>query len=204
MAHQILPLWEAIRTRSAMYLGEASLSIFYGFVSGYDLARSIEPSASSEPSPVPQDFHDWVAYRLHFYEATGGWKRMILKKEPNESIALEKFWSLLDDYRARRPRVVAQLIDCKETYQRRSAKGWETRRCPRLLSLVAYTDDPGLFLTADEAEEASQPMQERFRTVFCPSIEEFRMRWDPAQLTILDSAIYQLWATDWTADSIWS
>lgn len=202
MPIQTLPLWEAIRQRPAMWMGEASLSMLYGFILGYDVAHSMERSPSSEPSPVARDFHDWVAYRLHFYEGTRGWKKMILQKEPNESLAFEKFWSLLDDYRARKPRLVAQLIDCKETYQRLRKNTLQKCRCPRLLSLIAYTDDPGLFLGADEAEEANKPLQDRFITRFCPSIKGFH--WDPSQLTVVDPTTYQLWATDWTDESIWS
>jgi hypothetical protein len=111
---------------------------------------------------------------------------------------------LLDDYRARKPRIVAQLIDCRETYRRLRANVWETCRYPRLLSLIAYTADPGLFLVADEAEEALKPVQDRFRTRFCPSIESFQVHWNPAQLTVLDPATYQLWATHWTDENIWS
>jgi hypothetical protein len=90
MIRDVEPLWEAIRKHPAMFLGEASLSIFYGFVSGYDLAIAMQPSVSGEPSPVPRDFHDWVAYRLHFYESGRGWKKMILARAPDEAVALEK------------------------------------------------------------------------------------------------------------------
>lgn len=59
-------LLEVIRERPAMYLGQRSLSALSQYLQGYWMALSVHGIQCA--FPLPQDFHDWVAYRLHFYE----------------------------------------------------------------------------------------------------------------------------------------
>ena len=92
-------LLDVIRERPAMYLGQHSLSALCYFLAGCETAlwaHNIE-----EKRPLPRDFHDWVADRLHFSDSTSGWKNMILSRVPDEGAALEYFFKLLDEYRNR-------------------------------------------------------------------------------------------------------
>src|SRR5882724_8385786 len=125
-------LWQTLRDRPAILIGQKSLSVFYGFVAGYEVGRD------GRGFPIPLDFHDWVAYRLHFYSSTSGWKNMILSCVENEEGALDKFWHLLDEHRARTPRIVAQLVDCKEVYYSIRDGVKEPYRYPHVLSLITY------------------------------------------------------------------
>jgi hypothetical protein len=77
---------------------------------------------------------------------------MILEQSPNESAALDKFYELLDEHRVRKARVVATI----QGHPRESTAGigsyWIDKRPPESLTLIAYTDDPGVFLTGEGAE----------------------------------------------------
>lgn len=94
-------LLEVIRERPAMYLGHHSLSALWSFLDGYGFA--LWSHDIQEKPPLPRDFHDWVADRLHFSESTSGWKNMILNRVPDEAAALEYFFKLLDEYRNQHP-----------------------------------------------------------------------------------------------------
>jgi hypothetical protein len=67
-------LLDVIRVRTAMYTG----SRIHGI---------------QEQHPLPGDFHDWVAYRLHFDYSTMGYKNMILERVPDESAAVDRFFN---------------------------------------------------------------------------------------------------------------
>jgi hypothetical protein len=106
-------LLEVIRERPAMCLGQRSLSALSQYPQGYWMALSVHDIQSV--FPLPQDFHDWVAYRLHFYESTSGYKNMILKRVPEESAALDRFFELLDEHKNRKPRIVDKCGEAKNT-----------------------------------------------------------------------------------------
>ncbi len=92
-------LLNVIRERPAMYLGELSLSALTQFLNGYGICLFLH--GIQEKAPLPRDFHDWVADRLHFSESTRGYTRMILERVPDEAMALRFFFELLDEYCAR-------------------------------------------------------------------------------------------------------
>jgi hypothetical protein len=75
-----------IRGNPALYIGESTLTALYHFLGGFETARYIHQIQL--PNILPRDFHDWVAYRLHFLESTSGYRRMILQHFPDESVAL--------------------------------------------------------------------------------------------------------------------
>ena len=57
-----------------MYTGETSLFSISHFLSGYGFAAELYGVGDADDwLLVPREFHDWVAYRLHFYESTSGW-----------------------------------------------------------------------------------------------------------------------------------
>src|SRR5687767_5898224 len=103
-------LLEKIRKRPGMYLGECSLSALYHTIAGYTLALGVHGIESDTSLRPPDDFNDWVAYRLHYKESTSGWKNMILGVSGNEAAAFNRFFELLDQHATRQSRVIAKLI----------------------------------------------------------------------------------------------
>jgi hypothetical protein len=186
-------LLDAIRTRTAMYTGERTLSAVSHFLSGYQFAQYVFQIPSSQQSRLPFDFHDWVAYRLHFLESTSGYRRMILKHAPDESAALDRFFELLDEHRNRQARVVA-AVRCHPSSPdvfKLEGASLETRRRARVaeeLRLVVYTNDPGFFLVHDD-QIAEHPR----RSCFCPSLTWIKYPFKPEgdYLTILDQEQYE-------------
>jgi hypothetical protein len=162
-------LLDVIRERPPLYLGTRSISALSAYLQGFGFAQRVH--GIDAPSQLPIDFHDWVAYRLHYYESTKGWARMILEQSPDESGALDKFFELLDEHRVRQARVVATIQSHPREYQSMqtnrgftvtafgkqdpnkslsSEQGeWVEKLMPENLTLIAYTDDPGVFLTGE-------------------------------------------------------
>jgi hypothetical protein len=144
-------LLDVIRERPALYLGEHSLTGLWHYLHGYHLAEHIHEIEAV--SQLPKDFHDWVAYRLHYFESTSGWRRMILDQIPDERAALERFYELLEEHRSRQPRIVATIQGHQRAYktckQGQDLSEAIQKLMPEIMTLVAYTDDPGLFLTCE-------------------------------------------------------
>ena len=113
---------------------------------------------------------------------------MILEQVVDEPAALDRFYQLLDDHRARLGRVVATINGNKVEY-RTHMQGQEPseairRFMPEKLKLVAYTDDPGLFLTGEESVDF--PGKDR---LFKPRMSRFIR----AMITIVDQAAFDRW-----------
>jgi hypothetical protein len=100
-------LLERIRKRPALFPGDRTITALWQFLLGYGFAR--QELGAGPPSLLPPDIHEWIAYRLHFQNSTSGWRQMILDRVPDEALALERFFELLDDHHARKPRVVAAV-----------------------------------------------------------------------------------------------
>jgi hypothetical protein len=185
-------LLDVIREKPAMYIGSRSLSALAQFLAGYGFALQVHEIPSTHR--LPQDFHEWVAYRLHFSESTSGFKNMILKRVPDEPAALDRFYELLDEHRTRRPRVVATAQGFRREYTTSSfPDGTEIKTTgvlPEALALVAYTDDPGFFVSCDDGE-VDFPGKDRF----FPTLQWFERRYGVgrADLTILDSETFNRW-----------
>lgn len=187
-------LLEVIRERPAMYLGERSLSALSHYLQGYWMALSVYDMRTS--FPLPPDFHDWVAYRLHFYESTGGYKNMILKRVPEESAALDYFFELLDEHKNRKARIVAQVPRGKK-YTWRTVKDGDPQE-PQVgiyptLNLIAYTDNPGFFVSTDDGN-SDFPRKDNF----FPTLKWFGRRFGIGQedLTILDTNTFDRWLSE--------
>jgi hypothetical protein len=187
-------LLEVVRERPALYLGERSLSALWHYLQGYRMSLSVYDMRTA--FPLPPDFHDWVAYRLHFYESTSGYKNMILKRVPEESAALDRFFELLDEHKNRKPRIVAQVRGGKEYT-------WQTLNDGRpqepqtgtysTLNLIAYTDDPGFFVSSDDAD-ADFPRKNNFFSTLQWFGHRFGISRD--DLTILDASTFDRWVSE--------
>jgi hypothetical protein len=151
-------LLDVIRERPAMYLGSRTLTGLGHFLGGFGCAEHIH--GIEAVSQLPNDFHEWVAYRLHYYESTKGWGRMILEQTADESAALDRFYELLDEHRARQAQVVATIQGHRREYdvwvERHDRTEVIHKLKPERMALVAYTDDPGLFLTSEEDSDFSE------------------------------------------------
>ena len=187
-------LIDVIREKPPLYIGERSLSALYFFLQGY--VTGLRFYDIEAPYPLPADFHDWVAYRLHFFESTSGYRNMILKRVPNESAALDRFFELIDEHRVRKPHVVATARCDKEFTSTGTADRPEnvrTARIPSPLNLVAYTDDPGFFVTSDDPD-ADFPSKNRF----FPTLEMFRTGFGASKndFTVLDVPVFDRWLSE--------
>lgn len=188
--------FEALRRRPAMYLPRKCITALSAFIIGVDFGTGLE----SNPFPIPRDFHDWVAYRLHFYEPTSGWANMLFTRYGDSMEGVEGFFRLLDEYKTRQPRVIAVLVGCDQRYTRYFLSQKEERTYPDRIYLTIYNlEDPGVFLSADG--EDCPPFQS-----YLPSRERFEKEFGPwlANLEILDREGYDAWAAQSvTADDLW-
>ena len=149
---------EKIKERPAMYLGEASLSALYFFVAGYDFALQTHEIEREKDDCIPGEFYDWIAYRLHFEESTSGWRNMLLNRYPDEAEALRMFFQHWEEFRVRKPHVVAVAEDANYCYRsvRYNQNGKSESRIikyPSYIELVTYTEDPGFWVKAEEKDE---------------------------------------------------
>ncbi len=163
-------LLDVIRTRTAMYTGERTLSAVCHFLDGYNFAQRVNQVPSSQQSCLPFDFHDWVAYRLHFRESTSGYRKMILKHFPDEGAALDRFFELFDEHRSRQGKVLA-TVRCHPSNPdvfRLEGGNWDAQvrlKVAEEVKLVVYTNDPGFFVTHED-QAAENPR----RSFFCPAL----------------------------------
>ena len=91
-------LLDAIRQRPAMYLGRASITALYYFLSGFE--TGLQWSGRRQSPEVPPGFAEWVAYRLRFGSSRPPYHEMILKRIRGETAALDRFFELIDDLRS--------------------------------------------------------------------------------------------------------
>lgn len=152
---------DIMRERSGMYMGSSSLTGLRFFLEGFRMAQHLH--GMEAPPPLPRDFADWVAYRLHLNSNWDGfWHRAILSRIRDEYLALIRFYELRDEYLLRKPKVVATIRKDRREHrvgQRGPSREiiWRTELLPESLRVVVYTNDPGFFLIADEDDPFSYP-----------------------------------------------
>src|SRR5580698_6563324 len=182
------PILERIRVRPALYLGTHSLTALSNFLNGYSLA--LHESGMGPVTILPQDFHDWVAYRLHFRESTSGYAGMILKRIPDEVKALQRFFELYDEHISRKASVIATVQTHPKDPDVKIATGldkWRQATVATEISLVAYSDDQGFFV--EHAEEVEFPQKSRFYPSLSRLEEIFKP--NPEYTTIHDPALFR-------------
>lgn len=183
-------LLDHIRKRPGMYLGECSLSALSGVICGYQMALGVHGIEDDASLRLPDDFNDWVAYRLHHRESTSGWRKMILGASGDEAAAFTRFFELLDEHKARKSSIVAQLVGLQKTYTVGSEGHERIERYPTRISLIAYTDDPGFFVVSDE------PGYSLPSAGFFPSLDRFEnyVGVDRSQLIIVNAETFDRWS----------
>ena len=167
-------LLDVLRAHTAMYMGVRKLSALSSFLDGWRFALNVYDIEFIDP--LPRDFHEWVAYPLHFRESTSGYKNMILERVPDKKKAglSDRFFELLDEYRMRHARVVARLsaFAGREYFLRFKSDGtYQQQNIPRplalgtyTLKLIAYTNDPGFFVQF-KSDDPTVPPSGRFYPV---------------------------------------
>ena len=181
---------QTIRDRPAMFLCPVSVAALWHFMLGFGLGQTSVSAAAKNPFALPTDFHDWVAYRLHFPASTSGWHNMIIERFGDGPPALDHFFSLLDEYHVRVPNIVATLSSCERRYTELFQGEQHSRSFPSNLSLIAYNaEDPGLFVCAEGSDHFPGKG-------FCPRLDRFEEMFGPcrSKLVILDQAAYDRWA----------
>ncbi|MCB9851726.1 MAG: hypothetical protein H6819_01420 [Phycisphaerales bacterium] len=167
--------FDFLRVRPGMMIGEKSFRILRAFLYGYETATSYyDVNTTNDPLIIPAGMHDWASYRLHVYGGSGGWQHAISTSAQSDEEAFDLFMQLYDEFRNRKPHVVARVVGFQKTINRGSLRKldgkWvqsdDPRESPTSMSLVTYTDDPGFFLLSDTDVEI--PVQSFYR-----SIEEF-------------------------------
>mgnify|MGYP006234092637 CR=1 FL=1 len=90
-------LLDEIRRRPGLYIGNESPNNLKSFLDGYLWGKG--HNSIEESSPNFNDFHDWVAKKLGYYESTSGWANMIEDQREDKQEALYLFFELLDEFR---------------------------------------------------------------------------------------------------------
>ncbi len=93
-----------------MYLGVKDLNRLRAWIDGYYFAlhaRGI--SLESDELLFLNDFHDWTAYKLHFYESTSGWANMILERGSDGDATFDLFEQLFVDLFEREPILIGVI-----------------------------------------------------------------------------------------------
>jgi hypothetical protein len=82
-----------------MYLGENSIKMLAGFLTGYETGAH---STKNELGRASQffGFDDWIAEELGHSSSVPGWCNMILWKAKSDEKAFDLFFELLDKFKA--------------------------------------------------------------------------------------------------------
>jgi len=87
------------KVRTAMYIGDESLSALYYNIVGYNSACTLH-GIEENLKPDFQLFHNFIADYYLYSDSTAGWKNIILcENYGNEKQALKEFYKLFDMFR---------------------------------------------------------------------------------------------------------
>lgn len=103
----VMSLLNEIRRRPGMFLGRASIAKLAPFLNGYQLAMH-RAGVKAPDELLMASFRDWIHER---YKTTKvGWETLILQdSKDDEGEAMDHFWRLLDEFRAKHPEAATQL-----------------------------------------------------------------------------------------------
>ena len=175
--------------RPSTYIGDNCLNSFRVWLDGYSYALACKGfSLEKDESLFFREYNDWVACRMHYYESTSGWSKMITDKVGNGEPAFRKFKELFLDLFSREEIVIARINNLNKFSLKLDDKGNESDRVyfPKKLRLVKYTSDPGYFIVSDEIDKAGickfYPNKENLEIFSGISVDKWKvenkMLWD--------------------------
>jgi len=89
-----------IRRKPGFYIVDPELTRLDSFMAGYSCGLAQCGMTFPLEEPDFHRFYDWVAHRLGYSESTSGWYKMIRGRCASEREAYDKFFELLDEFRA--------------------------------------------------------------------------------------------------------
>ena len=100
----IYDILDSVREKPALFMGSKSITVLRSFLDGVTYASNILgiEDGYCDFSPIPfRFFNDYVAHFYNYFEATSGWKNMIINKNNGEEKAsFDIFYVLLDNFRS--------------------------------------------------------------------------------------------------------
>ncbi len=116
-SYSIYDVFETMRERPALYVGNLSVLQLRAFIDGYVFAM-YEAGIEEDSSPNFRDFHQFVSKELGFGESTAGWANCIMAtaigldpktikwegydrnvSKEQLKVGMELFYSLLDKFK---------------------------------------------------------------------------------------------------------
>lgn len=100
---------QIIRPRVGMYIGEAKMTNLRCFLDGYHTAEHVNDIRNNEFPPFDY-FHRWCAKKCLKQSSSQGWDSIILRKTKNdETIAMELFFTLIDEFKEIQPIAIKKI-----------------------------------------------------------------------------------------------
>ena len=94
-------LIDLMKTRTAMYVGESTITAVNAFIKGY-FAACVANEIDEKLTPDFGGFNDFTAAYFKWRESTAGWKNILLEEcGHDESTALSLFFNLFDAFRGK-------------------------------------------------------------------------------------------------------
>jgi hypothetical protein len=101
MMPDLFQVLDQIKAAPGMYLGRPAVTDLFMFLNGYEFARS---QAEIEFTPQETQFYDefqpWLQQQLGVTSVTS-WAKLIMLSCHDEQTGFERFFQLLDEFRAR-------------------------------------------------------------------------------------------------------
>lgn len=142
--------FRAIQQRPCLYFGDSPpLSALFFFIQGSRLGQG---SGKTSPLELPHDFEGWVAYRTGASRSLN-WLGMLLSVSGNEAEAFRRFFGLLEEYEARRGKLIARITGHGRAHPGHGPElnpGPSIHPLPDPILLSTYTIDAGFLATTGE------------------------------------------------------
>jgi hypothetical protein len=107
MMPDLFQVLDQIKAAPGMYLGRPAVTDLFMFLNGYEFARS---QVGIEFSPEEEEFYDgfqpWLQQKLGVQSVTS-WAKLIMLSCHDERAGFERFFHLLDEFKAMTPSLVA-------------------------------------------------------------------------------------------------
>jgi len=98
--YTVYEILDQIRRKPGFYIVDPELTRLDSFMAGYDCGLAQGGMTFRQEEPDFHRFYDWVAHRLGYSSSTSGWYKMIRGRCASEREAYDKFFELLDEFRA--------------------------------------------------------------------------------------------------------